>query len=206
MTNELSTEITQLLNKKSTVDFLNAAQSFVELLEKTNLDDKQFYKLAHVSLSQLYTTGLQLDEVELIYSGSDYECEKTDDELFVNLNVAQIANLGENVYYREVFDPNNEEKDDVVQGWLIDDFADIYKDLKIELEKIKLGTNAAVEDALWQLRFNFYHHWGNHCINALRALHFLWYDGKNCNVKKIWPGYNTGLATCLRSFFEKRFL
>lgn len=178
MTNELSTEITQLLNKKSTVDFLNAAQSFVELLEKTNLDDKQFYKLAHVSLSQLYTTGLQLDEVELIYSGSDFECEKTDDELFVNLNVAQIANLGENVYYREVFDPNNEEKDDVVQGRLIDDFADIYKDLKIELEKIKLGTNAAVEDALWQLRFNFYHHWGNHCINALRALHFLWYDGK----------------------------
>jgi hypothetical protein len=178
MTNELSTEITQLLNKKSTVDFLNAAQSFVELLEKTNLDDKQFYKLAHVSLSQLYTTGLQLDEVELIYSGSDYECEKTDDELFVNLNDAQIANLGENVYYREVFDPNNEEKDDVVQGWLIDDFADIYRDLKIELEKIKLGTNDAVEDAIWQLRFGFYHHWGNHCINAMRALHFLWYDGK----------------------------
>ncbi len=34
--------ITQLLNKKSTMDFLNAAQSFVELLEKTNLEIKNF--------------------------------------------------------------------------------------------------------------------------------------------------------------------
>ena len=40
--------ITQLLIKKSTVDFLNAAQSFVELLEKTNLEDKEFFKLAHI--------------------------------------------------------------------------------------------------------------------------------------------------------------
>ena len=178
MTNELSNEITQLLNKKSSVDFLNAAQSFLELLEKTNLDDKEFFKLAHVTLSQLYTTGLQLEEVELIYSGPDYECIKSDEELFENHNKVQIGNLGEDVFYREIFDPINDKTDEPVQGWLVDDFADIYRDLKIELEKIKLGTNDAVEDAIWQLRFGFYHHWGNHCINAMRALHFLWYDGK----------------------------
>ena len=37
--------ITQLLNKKSTVDFLNAAHSFVELLEKTNLEITNFSNL-----------------------------------------------------------------------------------------------------------------------------------------------------------------
>jgi hypothetical protein len=65
------------------------------------------------------------------------------------------------------------------QGWLVDDFADIYRDLKIELTKIeKIGTDEAVEDALWQLKWSFTNHWGQHCINALRALHYLWYDGK----------------------------
>jgi hypothetical protein len=48
------------------VDFLNAAQSFVELLEKNNLEDKEFFKLAHIKLSQLYTTDHQLEEVAFI--------------------------------------------------------------------------------------------------------------------------------------------
>jgi len=61
----------------------------------------------------------------------------------------------------------------------VDDFADIYRDLKIELIKIeKIGTDEAVEDALWQIKWSFVHHWGQHCINALRYFHYLYYDGK----------------------------
>ncbi|WP_425529083.1 DUF5063 domain-containing protein [Leptospira levettii] len=35
-----------------------------------------------------------------------------------------------------------------------------------------------VEDGLWNLKWSFIHHWGKHCIDALRYLHYLIYDGK----------------------------
>ncbi|TGL21037.1 DUF5063 domain-containing protein, partial [Leptospira levettii] len=38
--------------------------------------------------------------------------------------------------------------------------------------------NEIVEDGLWNLKWSFIHHWGKHCIDALRYLHYLIYDGK----------------------------
>ena len=65
------------------------------------------------------------------------------------------------------------------QGWLVDDFFDIYRDLKIELSKIDtIATDEAIEDALWELKWGFFHHWGNHCINAMRYLHYWHFEGK----------------------------
>lgn len=48
----LSTEITELLNKKSTTDFLNAARQFVILMENGDLDHEEFYKDSHKALSE----------------------------------------------------------------------------------------------------------------------------------------------------------
>jgi hypothetical protein len=108
-----------------------------------------------------------------------------------NQNQALISTLGKDCFYWEVFDPTYTEQDngqpgqdwkikdkEPTQGWLVDDFSDIYRDLKIEFEKIKIGTDEAIEDAFWQMKWSFINHWGHHCINALRYLHYLWYDGK----------------------------
>ncbi|MCB0537754.1 MAG: DUF5063 domain-containing protein [Bacteroidetes bacterium] len=187
----LSTEINELLNKKSTTDFLNAARQFVTLLEKGDLDQEEFYKDSHKALSELYRTALELETIELIYSGPESEFKEIDQDELRKMNKNLISNLGKDCFYWEVFDPTYTEEDgkpglgwkntDKVptQGWLVDDFADIYANLKEELTKIdQIGTDEAIEDALWQLKFGFNHHWGNHCIDAMRALHYLWYDGK----------------------------
>ena len=79
----------------------------------------------------------------------------------------------------EIFDPTDEKENEPTQGWLVDDVADIYADLKEELYKIEqIGTDEAIEDGLWQLKFGFTTHWGNHCVNAIRVLHYIYYDGK----------------------------
>ena len=94
-------------------------------------------------------------------------------------NINLISSLGEDCIYWKVFDPTFEKENEPIQGWLVDDFSDIYADLKEELFKIdEIGTNESIEDALWQLKSGFNQHWGNHCIDAMRALHYLWYDGK----------------------------
>jgi hypothetical protein len=72
-----------------------------------------------------------------------------------------------------------ENSGELTQEWLVDDFADIYLEIKENLDKIdNIGSDAALEDAFWNFKFGFNSHWGNHCINALRALHHLKYDGK----------------------------
>lgn len=63
-----------------------------------------------------------------------------------------------------------------IEGDIALDLEDIYHNLKMELEKIKIGTDEAVEDALWQLKFSFQTHWGNHCVDALKILHYFSHD------------------------------
>lgn len=178
MIKTLSSDIKAFLEKDTTKKLLLSAQTFVDLLDNDNISKEQFYKQAHIALTELYLAGQKFESIELKYSGSDYNCEKTRDELFVSNNKCLIASLEKDVFYWEIFDPTDSNDKEPTQGWLVDDFGDIYRDLKIELEKIKLDNAAAVEDALWQLHFGFYAHWGNHCINAMRALHYLWYEGK----------------------------
>jgi hypothetical protein len=188
-TNKLSIEIKEFLEKSSTKDFLFAARQFVNLLETKTIDKAFFYTKAHLTLLELYVAGHKLEKIELKYSSADSDFDK--DTIFVNKNADLISELGVEAFYWEIFDPTYSEKNgqsnlgwtiidkDASQGWLVDDFADIYQDLKIELLKIdNIETDEAIEDALWQLKWSFSHHWGEHCINALRYFHYLYYDGK----------------------------
>jgi hypothetical protein len=174
MKTNLDPYLESLLKTENIKSLLEAANTFVSLLEDKTIDDKVFVKKAHLALVNLYSNGIKLPEIDLKYS-KDFNR----DDLFDNKYAGKINNLGIEAFYWEVFDPAYAEEDkEATQGWLNDDFSDIYKDIKIEIEKIKLGTNEAVEDGLWSLKWGFINHWGNHCINAMRALHYLWYDGK----------------------------
>lgn len=189
--NHLSERIQELLKKKSIVEFLNTSRQFVKLLENEDLDKTLFIKKAHSLLADLYRTGLNLEPIELIDSNEDSEFPNINKEELRKINIGLISNLGKDSFYWEVFDPTYTEESgnpgdgwkitdkEASQGWLVDDFADIFADLKLELIKIdEIATNESIEDGLWQLKFGFNHHWGNHCINGLRFLHYLWYEGK----------------------------
>ena len=176
MTAQLSNDIINFLNLDTTRNFLVAANKFVSILETENIQKDDFIKQTHLALVDLYSSGHKLQDIELIYSSANSDFDR--EEFFDNKNQNLISELGGQAFYFEAFDPSYEKEDSPSQGWLVDDFADIYRDIKIELEKLKLGTDEATEDALWQLKFSFRNHWGGHCINALRYLHYFWYDNK----------------------------
>jgi Domain of unknown function (DUF5063) len=179
MSGTFSIEIQSFQQKDSTRNFLKVAHQFISLIETDNISVEEFYRQVYPILIDLYSTGQKLEQIELKYSSAESNFNKTNDEFFINKNKALISTLGQNAFYWEVFDPYAAEtENEATQGWLVDDFADIYRDLKIEFEKMKLATDEAVEDALWQMKWSFVHHWGQHCISALRALHFLWYGGQ----------------------------
>lgn len=168
-----------MLNKTSTQNFLKAARQFIKLLENGKLTQELFYANAHRALAELYSSGLDLESIDLKYSDSETEFEGIDQEKLREQNKNLISKLGKECFYWDVFDPTIEKENKSTQGWLVDDFADIYADLKEELYKIEIiATDESIEDALWSVKFGFNHHWGNHCIDAMRALHYLWYNGK----------------------------
>jgi hypothetical protein len=69
--------------------------------------------------------------------------------------------------YWEVFDPYVDAER--VAGSLSDDLRDVYRDLQRGLELWQ--DVAARPSAIWEWRFHFDVHWGDHAIDALRALH-----------------------------------
>jgi len=188
---KLSADIKEFLSRQTTADFIQAARQFVSLLETSNIEMTEFLKKSHLALVEVYSAGHRLDEIPLNYSSADSDFD--DEKLFNGKNAQLISELGGDAFYWEIYDPTYKEKEDgkpesdwtisdkePSQGWLVDDFSDIYRDLKIGLNKIDtIGTDEAVEDALWQLKWSFLNHWGLHCINAMRYLHYFCYDGKH---------------------------
>ncbi|MET0574166.1 MAG: DUF5063 domain-containing protein [Pedobacter agri] len=172
-----SEDIQGFLDKVTTKEFLACAKQFTDLLETPDIPNEVFYKAAHSALVKLYAAGHALEEINLKYS---VDADFDRNEFFQSKDRNQISELGKDSFYSEVFDPVNEDDKEPSQGWLVDDFSDIYRDLKIELTKIEtIGTEKAVEDALWQMKWSYLNHWGQHAISALRALHFLFYEGKH---------------------------
>lgn len=67
--------------------------------------------------------------------------------------------------YHEVYDPYDAEP--LVCGSLTDDVLDVYADLRRGLIAFDAGF---VGWAVWEWKFHFDSHWGDHAVDALRAL------------------------------------
>ena len=68
--------------------------------------------------------------------------------------------------YWEVFDPYVNEP--AVAGSLDDDVLDVYGDLHTGLDL--WDSTAPRAAAIWEWRFSFETHWGDHAVDAIRAL------------------------------------
>lgn len=69
--------------------------------------------------------------------------------------------------YWEVFDPYVEEA--LVAGSLSDDVLDVYLDIRQGLDL--WASSAPPAAAIWEWKFGLESHWGDHAVDALRALH-----------------------------------
>jgi Domain of unknown function (DUF5063) len=87
-----------------------------------------------------------------------------------NLYQSLRQKLGDADLYQEIFNPI--EGKDSVTASLADDIADIYRDLRNGLSLATVEA-ASPADVIWEWRFGFYSHWGNHSMNALRTMHHI---------------------------------
>jgi len=65
-------------------------------------------------------------------------------------------------------DPCQDDQPEPTIHSLSDDLADIYCDLRSGLNALDDGMDPV--DVIWEWRFSFTSHWGDHVLEALRAL------------------------------------
>lgn len=130
------------------------AQVFRALLDTTDRFEtkRQLVALAKAT-AELYSAALPLEL-----------CEASDDLPETTFAVPSVTVAGGDVYW-EVFDPYEEEAP--VCGSLTDDIRDIYRDVVVGL---LLYDQGALSDAQWTWASLRQQHWGDHAVDALRAL------------------------------------
>jgi hypothetical protein len=142
-------------NMKEAEDFYFSAADFCKVIENTHfINESNLIKLLR-SLLELYSKALFLPEVET----------ENNEVSACDLPIPKI-DFGNYDLYWEVFDPYHFEEP--VGASLADDILDIYKDVKNGI--ILYEKNDHIE-AVSEWKSSFDIHWGNHAVDAIRALH-----------------------------------
>lgn len=130
--------------------------AFIEAAESFGLPER--LQRARQELLALYAAGADLPHVEPVGTGTSPR---------VPLPENWCGFEGFDLYW-EVFDPYDHEDHEPVVGSLSDDLLDVYRDIRGGLWSWEKNATA---NAIWEWRFSFESHWGDHAVDALRALH-----------------------------------
>jgi hypothetical protein len=142
--------------------FVVLAREFCTLLETaTELEPTALRTSLLRVLPALYLSG---SELPLPDTDAEYE----DVTLQLDLLVALSQHLGERDRFWQVFDPTQKAKP--LESSLALELSEIRHDLQKGL--IALERGAPLEAVVWEWRFGLDTHWGNHLVNALRAIHW----------------------------------
>lgn len=153
------------------IDFIKKAKAFCLFIEANDsTEGKDFLLLAKSHLISLYVRAGRLS-FTYVPDDKAHPNMISDDSLNVLTDLV-TSSLKNNRYYWHVINPVDDRDMQAVCGDLFDDLRDIYKDIKESLLLFDLHNKEAEVTAFWNLKFKFDNHWGDHCINAIYAIHY----------------------------------
>lgn len=167
----------KILLSKEFSNFIEAAKNFCLFIEKQdNYNAKEFLVLTQTHLLTLYQLGRTIPDVGLqsnINVGIDIP------NIEMKATLALIGNRVPFSYYASVLNPLDIDSiEGVGIGDLIDDLGDIFEDLKRGIILFDKDDVGAKENAVWKFKFDYDNHSGEHCIEALYAIHHYLYGNK----------------------------
>lgn len=138
--------------------FVEVVRRYCRFIEHPPRDLGERLRTAAALLAELYSAVLQLPDMEPLDSLSAGPADSQ----------PEWPGFGEFDGYWEVFDPY--EQAEPLMGSLSDDVLDVYRDLRRGLRIYDSDGPNAVPDAVWEWQFHREAHWGDHAVDALRAL------------------------------------
>jgi hypothetical protein len=151
------------------MQFVDVARRYCAWVESNPDEPLTEMQRARRLLTELHLAALSLPDIGV---GEEVEAREVPAEAWKAV-CQRFSHLPVNQYW-DVFDPLKLEENDPVYWQLPDDLADIYRDLKDNLNLFEAGH---IVEAVWEWRFSFRTHWGQHLLGAQRALHsYLQYE------------------------------
>ncbi len=161
--------------------FLKAADYFVALLRRDDIDIIDFIDESCIGLSELYYRSRLLPKISSKYStSSDY------DPSLIEWGYASTIDKVDNllIFYAINPYPDSETEDSpsIEKKSLSTELLYVFFDVAVCLGHISKGTNETVEQALITFKSSFDRHLGIKCLSVLGAFHYLslW---KSINLK-----------------------
>lgn len=156
------------------MDIEDAARGFCHIIETaSNYNRDAFLEDVVRALSSVIAAGAALPPIELAEdaSGQDYQLPEVPDDVWHERFRAIGRVIADWDIYWTVDPLSIDEGADphVTAGDINDDLADIWRDLKEGLMALDQGGPEA--DILWQWRWGYYNHWGEHATQGLAVLH-----------------------------------
>ncbi len=155
------------------IAFQKAAIRFCSLLENDINSSVVWTRQILDVLAEVYSIGQKLPDLSLLGVSMDTPEEFRIGEHDWKQIFERVSRAIPRRHYWMYFDPilKSDSNQEAVVGDLADDLADIYRDLKSGLSIWESQLRIQVPEIVWNWKFLFQAHWGQHAIDAMQVLH-----------------------------------
>lgn len=156
------------------IDFVTvAAETCLFLEHAADFSHEEFVSKGTKMLALLYLKTAVLTIPERVYDDMT-ERFVTEDAYHQLMGDLELL-LGDKDAYLETFHPDMSSSDTPIAAFISENLADVYQELRDFAANYQLGDSDVMNDALVSCLESFGEHWGQKCLNALRALHNIKY-------------------------------
>ena len=157
------------------IEFVTVAAETCLFLEHTaEFSTNDFIQKSTKILPLLYLKALLVEKPQAVFEDAPEKFVNEEDYQFVREQIETL--LGVDDSYLEVFHPDMALSDTPIAAFVSENMADIYQELKDFAANYQLGDIDIMNDALVACIDAFGEHWGQKTLNALRALHALYFS------------------------------
>jgi hypothetical protein len=164
------------LESKEIVEFIEACKEYCETIENyKNFTIKDFLFTLQKNLVNYYLKGFNLPNCAGSDGNTEISQELTEKDVtkFFKLYGDISTFLGKDDIYWSNLDPYPENNDiETISNSLSNDLCEIYEDIKYNLIAYQKGTLYDKQDLIWDWKFNWKGHTGDHWTFAVRAIHW----------------------------------
>jgi len=167
-----------IITSQNVTEFVTVVGEYCIFVENAlRFNKKSFLDKARRLLPLIYLKASLIPKFDSIFEDENEKFVTEEEWEIVKNSVKQ--KLGFHDEYREVYDPLTHEQLEQSTASISDNLADVYQDLKNFVSLYSAGTEDIMNDALWECKLNFEEFWGQKLLNALKAIHAIYFGEEN---------------------------
>ncbi len=173
----------RVVYSQNVLEFVRVAAEYATFLENVHrFSKKDILDKLHTLMALLYLKGTLLPRISSNFEEANEQFVSEEEWQIIHDSVK--AKLGYHDEYPEITDPTSHESVEPSIASIADNLADVYQDIKNFLSAYNMGNEEIMNDAIWECQMNFEEFWGQKLLNALKAIHQVYYGEEDLDEEE----------------------